>query len=183
MRVLTRFTFPRQPHDEHLCLADYFAPVESGVFDVVAFQVVTVGQAATGKFDSLQAANDYTEALASRTGWPCRPPKPLPNTCTGTSAANWGCPKDAASATRGATRPSPTWKTTARVLRPAACRARTGHERRARPINSSRNNPPRRDCGASPAGQVLLGWREPRGTVDAVSKRSHRLVRSATPVL
>ncbi|MCX7608744.1 MAG: B12-binding domain-containing protein, partial [Anaerolineales bacterium] len=61
-RPLTRFTFPRQPSDEHLCLADYFAPVESGVFDVVAFQVVTVGQSATEKFDALQSSNHYTEA-------------------------------------------------------------------------------------------------------------------------
>ncbi|PWH15021.1 MAG: hypothetical protein DDG60_06760, partial [Anaerolineae bacterium] len=62
MRELTRFAFPRQPHDEHLCLADYFASVESGMFDVVAFQVVTVGQEATETFDALQAAHDYTEA-------------------------------------------------------------------------------------------------------------------------
>ncbi|MGE5462033.1 MAG: vitamin B12 dependent-methionine synthase activation domain-containing protein, partial [Syntrophothermus sp.] len=61
-QVLTRFTFPRQPYDEHLCLADYYAPVQSGQMDVVAFQVVTVGQAASDRFDKLQAANDYTEA-------------------------------------------------------------------------------------------------------------------------
>ena len=60
--VLTRFSFPRQPYDEHLALSDYFAPVDSGKMDVVALQVVTVGQAATEKFDKLQAANDYTEA-------------------------------------------------------------------------------------------------------------------------
>jgi 5-methyltetrahydrofolate--homocysteine methyltransferase len=59
--VLTRFNFPRQPYDDHLCLADYFAPLDSGQMDVVAFQVVTVGQAATVKFDALQAAGDYTE--------------------------------------------------------------------------------------------------------------------------
>lgn len=59
---LTRFTFPRQPYDEHLALSDYFASVESGKMDVVAFQVVTVGQEATGRFDKLQAAHDYTEA-------------------------------------------------------------------------------------------------------------------------
>lgn len=59
---LTRFTFPRQPNDDHLCLADYYASVESGQMDVVALQVVTVGQAASDKFDKLQAANDYTEA-------------------------------------------------------------------------------------------------------------------------
>jgi 5-methyltetrahydrofolate--homocysteine methyltransferase len=62
VREIARFHFPRQPHDEHLCLADYFAPVDSGQMDVVAFQVVTVGQAATEKFDALQAAHDYTEA-------------------------------------------------------------------------------------------------------------------------
>jgi 5-methyltetrahydrofolate--homocysteine methyltransferase len=60
--VLTRSSFPRQPYDEHLCLADYYASVESGQMDVVAFQVVTVGQAATERFDKLQSAHDYTEA-------------------------------------------------------------------------------------------------------------------------
>ena len=59
---LTRLICPRQPYDEHLSLADYFAPVSSGQMDVVAFQVVTVGQAASEKFDNLQAANDYSEA-------------------------------------------------------------------------------------------------------------------------
>ena len=59
---LTRFAFPRQPDGEALCLADYFAPVESGVYDVVAFQVVTVGAEATQRFDRLQAAGDYSEA-------------------------------------------------------------------------------------------------------------------------
>jgi 5-methyltetrahydrofolate--homocysteine methyltransferase len=58
---LTRFSFPRQPYDDHLALSDYFASVESGQLDVVAFQVVTVGQEATEKFDALQAASDYTD--------------------------------------------------------------------------------------------------------------------------
>jgi len=59
---LTHFSFPRQPYDEHLCLADYFAPLDSGQLDVVAFQVVTVGQEASALFEQLQSANDYTEA-------------------------------------------------------------------------------------------------------------------------
>lgn len=59
---LTRFSFPRQPHDDHLCLADYYASVESGQMDVVAFQVVTVGQQASDRFEKFQSANDYTEA-------------------------------------------------------------------------------------------------------------------------
>ena len=60
--TLTRFSFPRQPYDDHLALSDYFASVESGQMDVVAFQVVTVGQEATQRFDKLQSAHDYTEA-------------------------------------------------------------------------------------------------------------------------
>ncbi|HSL29680.1 MAG TPA: dihydropteroate synthase, partial [Anaerolineales bacterium] len=59
---LTRFTFPRQPYDDHLALSDYFAPIESGKLDVVAFQVVTVGQEATERSDRLQADHDYTAA-------------------------------------------------------------------------------------------------------------------------
>lgn len=59
---LTRFSFPRQPGGELLCLADYFASVESGKMDVVALQIVTVGQTASEKFDALQNAGDYTEA-------------------------------------------------------------------------------------------------------------------------
>ncbi|HAY85256.1 MAG TPA: methionine synthase, partial [Chloroflexi bacterium] len=61
-REIARFSFPRQPAGEHLCLADYFAPVSSGRMDLVALQVVTVGQAATDKFDAMQAAGDYSEA-------------------------------------------------------------------------------------------------------------------------
>ena len=59
---LTRFHFPRQPYDDHLCLADYFAPVDSGKMDTVALQVVTVGQAATERLDQLQAKGEYSEA-------------------------------------------------------------------------------------------------------------------------
>ncbi|MCB0119928.1 MAG: DUF559 domain-containing protein, partial [Anaerolineales bacterium] len=59
---LTRFTFPRQPYGDYLALSDYYASVESGQMDVVALQVVTVGQEATEKFEKLQSANDYTEA-------------------------------------------------------------------------------------------------------------------------
>ena len=62
LQPITQFTFPRQPYDDHLALSDYYASVESGQMDVVALQVVTVGQAASDKFDKLQAANDYTEA-------------------------------------------------------------------------------------------------------------------------
>jgi 5-methyltetrahydrofolate--homocysteine methyltransferase len=59
---LARFTFPRQQKRKLLCLADYFASVTSDVMDVVALQVVTVGHAATERFNALQAAGDYSEA-------------------------------------------------------------------------------------------------------------------------
>jgi 5-methyltetrahydrofolate--homocysteine methyltransferase len=62
LRELTRFTFPRQEGREHLCLADYFRAVESGDVDVVALQVVTVGDAAAARFQELQSAGEYTEA-------------------------------------------------------------------------------------------------------------------------
>ena len=61
-KEITRFTFPRQPNGEQLSLADYFAPVDSGIIDTVAIQVVTVGQEATKRFDKLEHAGDYSEA-------------------------------------------------------------------------------------------------------------------------
>lgn len=59
---MERFSFPRQAGGEFLCLADYFAPVESGLMDVVALQVVTIGEEATRRFDRLQEGGDYSEA-------------------------------------------------------------------------------------------------------------------------
>ncbi len=61
-KPLTRFQFPRQFSGENLCLADYFAPESAGRFDIVAFQVVTVGQIATERFDRLQESGDFSEA-------------------------------------------------------------------------------------------------------------------------
>jgi 5-methyltetrahydrofolate--homocysteine methyltransferase len=60
-RERTRFSFPRQPEQEHLCLADYFAPIGSGVMDLAVFQVVTVGREATARFETLQSADEYSE--------------------------------------------------------------------------------------------------------------------------
>jgi 5-methyltetrahydrofolate--homocysteine methyltransferase len=59
---IARFEFPRQQGQDHLALSDYFAPVESGITDVVAFQVVTVGHGADQKFQELQGKGDYSEA-------------------------------------------------------------------------------------------------------------------------
>jgi 5-methyltetrahydrofolate--homocysteine methyltransferase len=59
---LTRFSFPRQPDGERLCLADYFASKESGRMDVVALQAVTVGHGSTRENERMQAAGDYSVA-------------------------------------------------------------------------------------------------------------------------
>ncbi|HET7244429.1 MAG TPA: methionine synthase [Streptosporangiaceae bacterium] len=61
---LERFTFPRQRHDRHLCLADFFRPAASGEPDVVGFQLVTVGtklSAAAAELFAKDAYRDYLE--------------------------------------------------------------------------------------------------------------------------
>lgn len=58
-----RFTFPRQTNDRYLCLADYFASVDSGRTDVVAMQLVTMGKAASEHSAELYAANNYKDYL------------------------------------------------------------------------------------------------------------------------
>jgi len=62
LREINRFHFPRQPERDRLCLADYFASVQSGKVDVVALQVVTMGQPASEAVQRLQQAGDYAEA-------------------------------------------------------------------------------------------------------------------------
>ena len=58
-----RFTFPRQADREGLCLSDYFQPRESSKFDVVAFQVVTVGPQVDELGEQLNARGEYAKAL------------------------------------------------------------------------------------------------------------------------
>ncbi|HEY2955417.1 MAG TPA: methionine synthase [Candidatus Eisenbacteria bacterium] len=60
---VVRFTFPRQSEREGLCLSDYFLPVDSSRFDVVAFQVVTVGPRADELSNELNARGEYAKAL------------------------------------------------------------------------------------------------------------------------
>ena len=107
---LTRLTCPRQPYDDHLCLADYFASTESGKMDVVAFQVVTVGREATERFDRLQAAGDYSEGY-SFMAWLFRRRRPPPIICMDISGASWASARSRANAIRGVIPPSPTWRT------------------------------------------------------------------------
>jgi 5-methyltetrahydrofolate--homocysteine methyltransferase len=59
----TRFTFPRQRRDRHLCLADFFRPRESGEVDVVGFQVVTMGNRISEAAAELFAKDAYRDYL------------------------------------------------------------------------------------------------------------------------
>jgi 5-methyltetrahydrofolate--homocysteine methyltransferase len=60
---VVRFTFPRQTEREGLCLSDYFMPADSSKFDVVAFQVVTVGPRADELSNELNTRGEYAQAL------------------------------------------------------------------------------------------------------------------------
>jgi 5-methyltetrahydrofolate--homocysteine methyltransferase len=65
LREIARFHFPRMVGRERLCLADYIRSVDSGDVDVLPLQIVTVGKAATKRFEELQGKNEYTEAFYS----------------------------------------------------------------------------------------------------------------------
>ncbi|MDH4161018.1 MAG: methionine synthase, partial [Actinomycetota bacterium] len=56
-----RFTFPRQRRDRHLCLSDFFRARRSQETDVVAFQVVTMGQRISEAAAELFAKNAYRD--------------------------------------------------------------------------------------------------------------------------
>ncbi|MGL5065693.1 MAG: methionine synthase [Microcoleus sp.] len=57
------FTFPRQKSGRKLCIADFFAPQESGKIDVFPMQVATVGNIATEYAQQLFANDRYTDYL------------------------------------------------------------------------------------------------------------------------
>ncbi|WP_204031793.1 methionine synthase [Micromonospora qiuiae] len=57
-----RFTFPRQRQERRLCLADFFRP-RGDELDVVALQLVTVGQPVSEYAAKLFAANEYRDYL------------------------------------------------------------------------------------------------------------------------
>jgi 5-methyltetrahydrofolate--homocysteine methyltransferase len=58
-----KLDFPRQKSGRRLCIADFFAPKESGKVDVFAMQAVTVGEIATEYAKKLFDANEYTDYL------------------------------------------------------------------------------------------------------------------------
>jgi 5-methyltetrahydrofolate--homocysteine methyltransferase len=61
--VRVGFEFPRQKSFNRLCIADFFAPKESGIIDVFPMQAVTVGEVATEFAQKLFADNQYTDYL------------------------------------------------------------------------------------------------------------------------
>jgi 5-methyltetrahydrofolate--homocysteine methyltransferase len=62
-REIARFPFARQAGGEHLCLADYVREREKGVaLDVVALQIVTVGEEASRRVEELHAAGEFGES-------------------------------------------------------------------------------------------------------------------------
>ncbi|MEM7727343.1 MAG: methionine synthase [Cyanobacteria bacterium P01_A01_bin.45] len=60
---VTEFEFPRQKSMRRLCIADFFAPKETGVIDVFPMQAVTVGEIATEFAQKLFSNNQYTDYL------------------------------------------------------------------------------------------------------------------------
>ncbi|GLV59452.1 methionine synthase [Dictyobacter sp. S3.2.2.5] len=62
LREVTRFVFRRQTEHDRLCMADYFASVESGKVDVLPLQVVTMGHEASEAIQALQDKGEYSEA-------------------------------------------------------------------------------------------------------------------------
>ena len=59
----TRFTYPRQKVEPHLCIADFFRPVDSGQVDYAAFHIVTMGSPVSEKAAELFAANRYDDYM------------------------------------------------------------------------------------------------------------------------
>ncbi len=58
-----RFHFPRQKKSPYLCLADFFADVDSGKTDVIAMHLVTIGSRAGEAARQLYAENKYSDYL------------------------------------------------------------------------------------------------------------------------
>ncbi len=62
-REWLRFNFPRQEGRRRLCVSDFFRSVESGQYDVLGVQLVTVGDRATELAEQLRAADKYQDYL------------------------------------------------------------------------------------------------------------------------
>ena len=61
--VLTRFTCPRQPGHDRICLADFYRPKDADELDVVAVTAVTSGSEVTELMAKLEADGEFAEQL------------------------------------------------------------------------------------------------------------------------
>ena len=62
-REWMKFHFPRQEGRRRLCIADFYRTAESGQYDVLGIQLVTVGDHATEAAEKLRAENKYQDYL------------------------------------------------------------------------------------------------------------------------
>ncbi len=60
---LTRFRFPRQREAPHLCIADFFRPLESPERDYATFMLVTMGERVSARARQLFEQDRYSEYL------------------------------------------------------------------------------------------------------------------------
>ncbi|MFN4067628.1 MAG: methionine synthase [Thermosynechococcus sp.] len=95
-RAIAQFTFPRQTKGRRLCIADFFAPVESGIIDVFPMQAVTVGEIATQVAQQLFAANQYSDYLYFH-GMAVQTAEALAEWCHARIRRELGCTPDPAS--------------------------------------------------------------------------------------
>ena len=58
-----RFHWPRQATEPFLCIADMFAPIDSGLTDVAAFHIATMGNEVSEAAARLKAADRYQDYL------------------------------------------------------------------------------------------------------------------------
>lgn len=63
LKESVRFSFPRQKKAPYRSIADFFAPKESNIMDVIALQVVTIGQKAQEISSQMFAQDRYKEYL------------------------------------------------------------------------------------------------------------------------
>jgi 5-methyltetrahydrofolate--homocysteine methyltransferase len=62
-RECVRFSFPRQEARRRLCISDFFRSIESGQYDVLGVQLVTVGDRASEVAQQLFEKNQYQDYL------------------------------------------------------------------------------------------------------------------------
>jgi 5-methyltetrahydrofolate--homocysteine methyltransferase len=60
---VTRFPYPRSVKEPHLCIADFFRPIDSDDVDYVPFMIVTMGERVSERTAELFKADRYDEYL------------------------------------------------------------------------------------------------------------------------